>query len=55
MDLLIIILVLLLLCGVGGGYWTGRPGWTGPDVSGLLWIVVVVVVIVLVVRLVGAV
>lgn len=47
--LLILILVLLLL----GGGWTSRPGWTGPEVSGFLWLLVAVVVIILIVRLLG--
>jgi hypothetical protein len=51
-EILIILLILLLVFG-GGGYYTGRPAWTGPDVSGLLWILAAVVVIVFVVRLVG--
>lgn len=52
MELLIILLILLLVFG-GGGYWTSRPGWTGPDVSGLLWVLVLVVIIIMAVQLLG--
>jgi hypothetical protein len=52
LELLVILLILFLVFG-GGGYYTGRPAWTGPDVSGLLWVLCVVVVIVFVVRLAG--
>lgn len=52
-ELLLIVLVILLL--LGGGVWTSRPGWSGPDVSGFVWVLFAVVPIVLVVRLIGAV
>jgi hypothetical protein len=51
--ILLIVLVVLILMFGGGGYYTGRPGYAGPDVGGLLWILCVVAVIVLVVQLVA--
>jgi hypothetical protein len=54
MDILLIVLVLLLVFGGVGGYWTARPGWSGPNVSGLLYVICVVAVVVLVIRLIGA-
>lgn len=53
MDLLVILLILLLIFGVGGGVYTSRPGWSGPDIGGFLWVLVVVAVIVLIVRGLG--
>jgi hypothetical protein len=52
MSLLILLIILLLVFG-GGGIWTSRPGYGGPDVGGLLWVLAVVVIIVLVVQLMG--
>jgi hypothetical protein len=54
MDVLLLVIILLLVFGIPGGYWyTGRPGYAGPDRFSLVSIVVAVVVIVLVVRLLG--
>jgi hypothetical protein len=50
---LLLVLLFLILVFSSTGYYTGRPAWTGPDVSGLLWILAVLVVIVFVVRLAG--
>jgi hypothetical protein len=53
MDALLIVLVLLLLFGAFGGVYTSRPGWTGPDVGGFLWLLVAVILLVLVLRALG--
>jgi hypothetical protein len=50
---LLLVLLFLILVFSSSGYYTGRPAWTGPDVSGLLWILAVLVVLVFVVRLAG--
>ena len=50
MDLLIILIILLLVFG-GGGWYTRRPGWGGPNVGNLLYILAVIVLIVIVLRL----
>jgi hypothetical protein len=52
-DLIVILLILLLLFGAFGGVYTARPAWSGPDVSGFLWLLAAVVLIVLVVRALG--
>jgi hypothetical protein len=55
MDILLIVLVLLLLFGAFGGVYTSRPAWSGPDVSGILWLLVAVALLVLVLRALGVV
>ena len=52
MDILIVLIILLLVFG-GTGFYTSRDGYQGPEVGGLLWILVVVVFIVLVIHLVS--
>ena len=52
-DALLLILIILLLIGLPGYWWTGREGYAGPDRFSLLGFVVAIIVIVLVVRLLG--
>jgi hypothetical protein len=46
--------VILILFGGSGVYYTSRPAYTGPAISGVLGILVLIVVVFLVVRLLGA-
>jgi hypothetical protein len=50
--ILILLLVLIFVFGAGGVY-TGRPGYAGPDVGGLWWILCVVAIAVLFVQLIA--
>lgn len=52
-DILIVLLIVLLVLSLGGGWWTSRPGWSGPDVSGFVWVLFAVVLIVVVFRALG--
>jgi hypothetical protein len=54
MDILLVILIVLILTGGTGVFYTSRPAYTGPPVSGVLGILVLIVVVILVVRLLGA-
>lgn len=56
MDVILLVVVLLLVFGLPGGYWyTGRPAYAGPDRFSLLSVIAAVVVIVIVLRLLGVV
>lgn len=51
--ILIVFLIVLLLGGTGGWYWTGRPDYAGPPVNGVLGLLLLLVLVLLVVRLAG--
>lgn len=50
MDIVLIVLVCLLLFGGLGGGWGYSHHYIGPDVGGLLWLVVMVVLVVWLIR-----
>jgi hypothetical protein len=50
---ILILLIVLILLFASGGVYTGRPGYAGPDVGGLWWILCVVAIAVLFVQLVA--
>jgi hypothetical protein len=50
--LLIVLVVLILMFGAGGVY-TGRPGYAGPNVGGLLWVLMAVCVALIVFQLIA--
>jgi hypothetical protein len=48
---ILILLIVLILLFASGGVYTGREGYAGPNVGGLLWVLCVVAIIVLFVQL----